>query len=292
MYKLIALCCCLLVGITACLAQARKKAAINDGKSLLWKISGKGLKKPSYLFGTLHVICPDEYVWTSAMQKALKASDKVAFEMDMDDPALQGQVASGMMMKDGKKLKDYYSEEEYNRLSAVAVKNGIPLAMMQNLNPFAIISFLYMKATTCQVPDSYEGNIMKIAQEDDKEIVGLESLQEQLKVINGMNADTVARQVLKIADDLDSFKITYREMLTLYKKQDLPELHKMFLESPDYKDDLDLLLYDRNRSWVPIIGDLAKEQSTFFAVGAGHLWGDDGVIDLLRKEGYTVEALR
>lgn len=292
MYKLIALCCSLLVGITVCVAQARKKTRVTDGKSLLWKISGKDLKKPSYLFGTLHVICPDEYVWTSAMQKALKASDKVAFEMDMDDPALQGQVASGMMLKDGKKLKDYYSEEEYSRLSAIAQKNGIPLAMMQHLNPFAIISFLYMKATTCQVPDSYEGNIMKIAQEDDKEIVGLESLQEQLKVIEGLNADTVARQVLKIADDLDSFKTTYSEMLALYKKQDLPALHKVFLESPDYKDELDLLLYDRNRNWVPIIADLAKEQATFFAVGAGHLWGDDGVIDLLQKQGYTVEALK
>lgn len=294
MIKSIALVCSALLISALCYAQKtkRKEQVVDDGKSLLWKITGNGLTKPSYIFGTIHIICPDDYVWTPTMQYALKQSEQVVFEMDMDDPSLQAQMTKGMMTKDGKKLKDYYTEEEYKRLNDVAVKNGIPLAMLQNIEPFGLISFLYMKASSCQIPDSYEGNIMKLAQKDDKEILGLESLDEQLKVIDGMDNDSIAKQVLKIVDDLDSFKITFQSMLTLYKKQDLPALHNLFLESPDYKDDLDALLYSRNKKWVPIMSSLAEAKPTFFAVGAGHLWGQDGVIDLLQKSGYTLTAIK
>jgi uncharacterized protein YbaP (TraB family) len=288
MFRLITFCCTMLVGVTALFAQNATRSSDTNNKSLLWKITGKGLKKPSYLFGTIHIICSADYVWTPAMEKALSESSKVAFEMDMDDPTLQTQMTAGMMLPEGKKLKDFYTEEEYKKLNDFAGKNGLPLQMMQQFSPFALISFLYMKALTCPVPSSYEGNITGIAQEQKKEIVGLETVQEQMKVIETMNADSVAQSVLKITDDIDSFKLTFSQMLDVYKKQDLPALYKLFLESPDYKDDLQSLLFDRNKKWVPAISKLAQQQSTFVAVGAGHLWGDKGVITLLRKEGYTV----
>lgn len=156
MYKFLALACCLILGVQVSTAQTgRKKTPVNN-KSLLWKISGNGLKEATYLFGTLHVICPDDYVWTPAMQKALDACDKVAFEMDMDDPSLQSKMASGMMLKNGKTLKDFYTEEEYKKLTAVAAQNNIPIQMMQSFKPFALVSFLYLKAVACSLPDSYE----------------------------------------------------------------------------------------------------------------------------------------
>lgn len=288
MYKLITFCCSLLVGFTSLFAQTTTKAVTDNNKSLLWKITGKGLKKPSYLFGTIHIICNADYVWTPAMQKALQESKTVAFEMDMDDPTLQTQMSSGMMLANGKTLKDFYTDEEYKRLSDFAAKNEVPLQMMQQFSPFALVSFLYLKVVTCPVPASYEGNITGLAKEQDKEIVGLETVQEQMKVIENMDIDSIAHSVLKIAEHIDSFKYTYNEMLQVYKKQDLPALYRLFLESPDYKDDLQSLLFDRNKKWVPAIVTLAKAQSTFIAVGAGHLWGDEGVISLLRKEGYTV----
>lgn len=290
MYRSIVFCCALLIGALACFAQG-KKTSVNN-KSLLWKISGNGLKKPSYLFGTLHIICPSDYLWTPAMQKALDQSSRVAFEMDMDDPTLQAQMTAGMTLKDGKKLKDFYTEAEYKKLTELSAKNGIPLQLMQNFNPFALVSFLYLKAVACAIPDSYEDKIRKQVQQDDKEIIGLESVNEQVDVIKSMNTDTIAKSVLRIAEDLDSFKTTFNQILAVYKKQDLPALYQLIIESPDYKNDLNTLLFDRNLKWAPVIADLAKEQSTFFAVGAAHLWGDRGVIDLLRKEGYTVEPVR
>ncbi|RYZ48278.1 MAG: TraB/GumN family protein [Sphingobacteriales bacterium] len=292
MYKLITFYCTLLMGITTCFAQSATKSTAAANKSLLWKISGKGLKKPSYLFGTIHMICTADYVWTPAMDKALQSSERVAFEMDMDDPQLQTQMATGLMLKDGKKLKDLYSEADYQKLSAFAAKNGLPLEMMQQYSPFALVSFLYMKALTCPMPASYEGNITGLAQAQKKEILGLETVEEQVAVIEKMNMDSLAGMVLNITNDMDSFKNTFNQILAVYKKQDLPELYKLFLESPDYKDDLNALLFDRNRKWVPAIEKLVGQQSTFVAVGAGHLWGGEGVISLLRQAGYTVEPVK
>lgn len=293
MYKFLMLSCGLLLAAVSCLAQPGKKKTVTDkDRSLLWKVSGNGLGQPTYLFGTLHIICPGDYVWTPAMQQALDASEQVAFEMDMDDPSLQSQMTASMLLKDGKTLKDFYSEEDYKKLTQIAGQQQIPIAMMQQFKPFALISFLYLKAVSCSIPDSYEGNITKLAQAGNKEILGLESVEEQMKAVESMNSDSVAHSILTIAEDLDSFKATYNQMLTVYQQQDLPSLYRLILESPDYKDDLNALLFDRNRKWLPSIIEMATERPTFIAVGAGHLWGDRGVIALLREKGYTVEAVR
>lgn len=289
--KLILLCCSLFLGITLAFAQKNKTKSADGNQSLLWKISGKGLKQPSYLFGTLHIICPSEYLWTDAMQKAFSASKKAVFEMDMDDPTLQSRITAGMMLKNGKTLKDFYTEEEYKQLTDIAAQNQIPLQMMQGFSPFALVSFLYLKAITCTIPDSYEGNITKLAMAQKKEVLGLETVDEQIKVIETMNADTIAKAVLRIASDLDSFKLTYAQMLSVYKTQNLPALYQLIIESPDYKDDLNALLFDRNQKWAPAIALMAKVQPVFVAVGAAHLWGDKGVITLLRQQGYTVEPV-
>lgn len=280
--------CCALLGFSLCYGQKQPAGA---HRSLLWKVSGKDLKNPSYLFGTLHIICPADYVWTPAMASALAASDKVAFEMDMDDPGLQTQLMQGMMLNDGKQLKDFYSAADYEKLKELAGRQGIPLQAMQQFTPFALVSFLYLKAIDCAMPDSYEGHIMKDAQEQDKEVLGLETAAEQLAVIHTMSPDSVAQSVLKIAGDLDSFKNMFGTMLALYKQQDLPALYELIIQSPDYKDDLNALLYERNRKWVPVIVQLSRRQPTFIAVGAGHLWGDQGVIALLRAGGYKVEPV-
>src|ERR1017187_5099181 len=97
-----------------------------DGKSLLWSIYGKQLAKPSYLFGTIHMICIQDYVWTNQMKESLDKCDKVCFEMDMDDPAVMMQVAGGLVDFNGKKLKDYFTAEQYKLLSSY-IKDSLRL---------------------------------------------------------------------------------------------------------------------------------------------------------------------
>jgi len=264
-----------------------------DKDYLLWKISGKDLKSPSYILGTIHLICPEDYIWTDAMQQALSASEKVAFELDMDDPGLQMKVALGMSEQNGKSLKDYFSESEYEQFSEFTQENlGASLSMFDHMKPVALMSMISMKAVDCANPVSYEEKIMELATEADKEIVGLESAEDQLRIFNEMNSDSTAKQLISSLNDWEKMKTQYKELLSFYKKQDMEGLYKMVLDSPDFKDNLDVLLFDRNERWIPKIEDLAKAQSMFFAVGAGHLWGDKGVLHLLRNAGYKVEGVR
>src|SRR6185503_5574869 len=79
----------------------------NRNKSLLWRISGKHLARPSYLFGTMHLICPNDYIWTDKMRKSLAESDKICFEFNINDPSVMTQVANGLIDNSGKKLEDY-----------------------------------------------------------------------------------------------------------------------------------------------------------------------------------------
>lgn len=282
------------LGLISSAAQDKKETKEADKKdaSLLWKISGKNLDAPSWLFGTIHLICPDNYLWTPAMQKAFKSSGKVAFELDMDNPALGTTVSSGMLLKEGKTLKDFFTEADYEKLSAFSEDSlGISLEMFQNMQPFVVMSVLSMKAINCPLPDSYEGNISQMADSAGKEIVGLETAEDQLAIFEKMNKDSMAKQLVEMVDEWDSIKVLYQKMMKSYENQDLAALYEAIISSPDSKGNLNTLLYERNEKWIPEIEKLAGEQATFIAVGAGHLWGDKGLIHLLREEGYTVEPV-
>src|SRR5690554_4097430 len=191
MNKVFVLCSAMIIGFLSCTAKDAKKInGETKEKSLLWSISGNGLEKTSYILGTIHLICPDDYFWTEKMQEAFEASEKVAFELDMDDPALSAQVQSGLVLKDGKKLKDFFTDEEYKKLSDFSQENlGMPLDLLQSYKPFALMSLISMKSASCMIPESYEGNIMKIALEADKEILGLETADDQLAIFDAMNPD-------------------------------------------------------------------------------------------------------
>lgn len=281
------------LSIYVCAAQTKDKQEKMDNDYLLWKISGKDLKVPSFVFGTIHLICPNDFIWTPAMQNALDVSKKVAFELDMDDPSLQSEVATGMILKDGKSLKSYFSDIEYEEIDKfIEAHVGVSLASLDQMKPIALISMLSTKTLDCNSPVSYEEKISEMANQDHKEIIGLETVEDQLEIFNEMDLDSSARQVVRTLTEWDTMKDQYKTMLGFYKKQDLAGLYDMVLESPDFKDNLDVLLFDRNEKWIPKMEDLAKEHAMFFAVGAGHLWGAKGVLQLLRNAGYTVEGVR
>ncbi len=264
-----------------------------DNKSLLWKIEGHGLRAPSYLFGTIHMLCPDDYLWTDAMKKSLAGCRKVCFELDMDDPSVLTEASGGFMSNDGKKLQDYFSTAQWSRLSRIMKDSvGADISQMQMMKPMVLESLLAAKSVDCPFPVSYEGNIMELAQKAKQEVVGLEAVTDQIAVFNTLPDDSVVAMLMQAADSFSKSKTEYAGMLAAYKQQDLPELYRQVSASKELGDNLGVFLDDRNRKWVPRIAKLMTEAPTFFAVGAGHLWGDAGVIALLRKAGYSVSPVR
>ncbi len=272
---------------------AQVPPASRTDKSLLWRVSNKDMNRSSYLFGTIHMICKEDYIWTPAMAQALKSCKEVCFEMDMDDPSLLMQTAAGMIDNSGKKLIDYFTAEQYQKLSRyLADSLSMNIDMFQQMKPAALQTVLSLKDVQCAAPESYETNIMEESKKQKKEITGLEEASEQLALFDDMPVDSVVKDILESIDDHASETKEYNDMVAAYKKQDLPALYRMITESKELGDQLDAFLDKRNQKWIERMVDKMDQNSVFFAVGAGHLWGDNGVITLLRKAGYTVTPVK
>lgn len=251
------------------------------------------MTQPSYLFGTIHVICPADYLWTTKMIAALNESKKVCFEMDLDDPNVMMQVATAMMDKNGKNLKDYFTAEQYDKLARYVKDSlGSDITMFQQFKPVALETLMEGKTAGCDNPVSYEEKIMATAKQGNKEVLGLETPQEQIAVLETIPVDSVIKDVMDVVNNKQQDAGDYDKMISAYKNQDLPALYAILKDSKEMGgNDMKNFLDERNKKWIDRMADKMEQSSVFFAVGAGHLWGTNGVINLLRKAGYKVEPI-
>ncbi|WP_445722483.1 TraB/GumN family protein [Flavobacterium sp.] len=261
--------------------------------SLLWKISGNGLEKPSYLYGTMHAVCETNI--DDKVMKAFDETNQLYLEVDMDDPNLQASMMGGLMMKDGVTITSLITEEEAKKLDAFLQKNiGFSLKMINTFKPFSISSMYIPKLLDCPMK-AVDTELMNISVAQNEEVFGLETIEDQMAVFDKIPYDVQIEELLKSAEtDLKKDKEEMKKMLTIYKSEDI-EAMLAFTKESENKLALDFeeeLLINRNQNWIPIISKVAKEKPTFFGVGVGHLAGDKGVIKLLRKKGFKVEAVK
>ena len=160
------------------------------------------------------------------------------------------------------------------------------------MKPVVIETILMSKSVACPMPVSYEANIMEEAKKQGKKIIGLEAAQEQLEVLNTVPDDSVVAGIMQMTDSFSASHTEYANMLAAYRRQDLPALDSLINSSKEFGDDLGAFLDDRNKKWIPRMAGIMQRGPVFFAVGAGHLSGKNGVIALLRKAGYTVDAVK
>ena len=170
----------------------------------------------------------------------------------------------------------------------------MPLAMFSKMKPFGIMSFAILKYIDCngKMPISYEEKLMGQAIERNLKVSGLETIEDQMKIFDDLPKDSIAKMVMASVTDTQKNKNIFQTMMNAYLAQDLDVLYNEIVRSPEYEAHLTALLYERNLKWIPLIMTAAKEKPTFFAVGAGHLPGEKGVLALLRKQGYKVEPVK
>ena len=285
-------CCIFFFG---CKSQSNKSLAKknNDNNTLLWQVSGKYLKKPSYLFGTFHLLCKDDIKFSEQLKNSLRTADEVYMEMDMDDPSTMLSGLLYMNMKDGKKLKDLYTADEYKKVESYFSDSlGMPMMMFQSIKPYFLVAMLYPKMMNCNTASGVEEELMKLSKENKKEIKGLETMQFQASVFDSIPYEWQAKELLKNIDSFSIYKKEFDTMILEYKDQQLSAMEKLLAKSEFGSDKYeDILLTKRNINWVDQLKSIMQKESVFVAVGAGHLVGEKGLISLLRKEGYTVEPL-
>ena len=282
--------------MVCCTAQTKKPhLSINkDENTLLWQINGNGLQKPSYLFGTFHLMCKDDIQFSNQLKTALDNSATMYMELDMDDPGLMMSGIMLMTMKGGKKLADFYSTDEYKKIE-IFFKDSMsaPLSFLQTMKPYMLLALLYPKMMPCKTVSGVEEELMKLAKSQKKEIKGLETMEQQAAVFDSIPYEEQAKELLKSIDSMELNKKNFYSMMRVYKSQRLSSIEALFSKSEfGMQNHEDILLNKRNVNWVEQLDSISKKENVFIAVGAGHLVGANGLIALLRKKGYKLLPLQ
>lgn len=261
-------------------------------KSLLWKISGKELTSPSYIFGTMHAICMEDYFFTEAMTNAFESTAQLVLEVNLGEVIAGEEFQENMLLSNGKTLSDFFeNQDQYNDFVArLRAQSEIDAESFKAFKPFVLISAISMKGFACPTTASYEVNLLDMAKQKGNTIKGLETMDSQLAIFDRMS-DMDIRNLLMESLNEGLKNQSDRQLIEAYKQQDISALYKMMSNSPEIKGHEKELLIDRNANWVKQLPQLMKEQSSFVAVGAAHLPGDNGVLNLLKKAGYKVEAV-
>lgn len=277
------------------------KAAVNATDTLpdalLWKIEHKDLAQPSYLFGTIHIIPEGDYFYPVGFEDAFRKSEKVIFEIDMDDMSDMGSLMgmmSGLMMQDGMTLKKLYTADEYKDVSGYFEALGMPMFLLENVKPMflSMLTEVNMDPAAMDMENikSYEMELYDMANNDGKKVGGLETMEYQLSLFDSISYQEQADMLLEAVRGTSGEDDQLDETIELYKSQNIEGMVAMVESavadgSGDYER---FLLHNRNRNWIPLMKRKMQNSTVFFAVGAGHLGGPQGVIRLLMKEGYTL----
>jgi uncharacterized protein YbaP (TraB family) len=260
-----------------------------DNKSLLWEVSGNGLEKPSYVFGTIHMICQDDYIMTETIQNTLKNVDAYYAEINFGDPNSTALLQQSMISETP--LSSRLDADKYTLLKQLLKEQvDLDIAQFENLSDAAIVSMITYKSFPCTDFKMYEMEFLQAAMKQQKQLGGLETIEEQMEILSKSLGSNAAIEML---NDLkkDGFKTT-KEMITLYKAQDIQGLYNYMKKSSYMTDDVyNEILTKRNHNWVKNMPKLMNKQSIFFAVGAAHLSGNDGVLKLLKEAGYSIKAV-
>jgi uncharacterized protein len=302
---------CSLCFISAAIAQGNKSTSPNSNGSstagtqtaaatvplentLLWEISGNGLANSSYLFGTMHILCAEDAKLSDNLKRIIKDADLIYFEIDMDNMMEMLGALKYLKMNDNKKLSDLLTPEEYQRVKGYfsANKSPMPFALMESFKPFFISSLISEQKMACEVKEGMEQAIIKESKQYNKEIKGLESVAFQASVFDSIPYEQQAKELVKSIDSLDKNSALAQELLSVYKSQDLKKIEELTSrEEGGISAFMDLLLYNRNTDWAQKMNGIMQSKNVLFAVGAAHLPGERGVINLLRKRGFSVKPV-
>lgn len=295
---------CLLVVFALFLSSCATKR-ISDSKplekTLLWEITGKGIKQPSYIFGTIHLIDSDAYFLPDGTMRALENAEKVIFEIDMNEmndmSALMGMMGK-IFMKDNQTLKDLLSDEDYQLVREHFQSLGLPVFMLERMKPMFLSVFANGDMDPSGLQNgkmkSYEMEFLSLCNSMKKETGGLESIDFQISLFDDIPYKTQANMLVSGIKGVKSgFSTSVDDLAALYTSQDIDSMAEMISTESGEMDGIeDKLVIKRNQNWIAPILQESRKQPTFFAVGAGHLGGKNGVIRLLRKAGVKVKPLK
>ncbi|MNQ60948.1 TraB family protein [compost metagenome] len=265
--------------------QAQTKSSKLEN-SLLWEVSGNGLSKPSYLYGTVHMICGGDYFLSEKTKKAFEASNKLVLEINFADP---NEMADMQKMAMGKEpLSKKLNPEQLAKLDAILKKTtGMAVQQVDSFSLMTVMSLISMKTFGCTDIKLYEMEFIEQAKKRNIIIGGLETVKSQFAMFDSAYSNDEMITMLSESTSEETAKL-----VASYKSENIEGLYDITTDEKFTSDKTKKIMLDnRNNNWVKNMPELMKKESVFFAVGAAHLGGEEGVINLLRKSGYSVKPI-
>lgn len=265
--------------------------------SLLWKISGNGLQKPSYLFGTMHTSDKKVLGMSNAAMPYFAEVSAYAMELDPKE-SFNMSLISKLMMGKGHSLKAMIPEREYQILDSIVKKQvGFSLKLFDNIAPIYVMTILQTAGIESgdsaekgeQVLDLY---FYEQAKKEKKKTMGIEKVDEQLDALNSLSYQEQADMLVEELRKYESNEDIMKDMVRYYLDQNLDSLLMLNDKEPMPEKFYKALVTDRNRRMANRLADFMEKQQLFIAIGALHLPGEKGVIQLLRKKGFIVEPVK
>jgi len=257
---------------------------------LLWKISGKNLKEPSYLFGTIHITDERVFGFDSLFNKAFESCDAYAMELLLDEID-EADLREAMLLKEGK-VTDYLTKEEELVLDSVLkVKTGMGLMAYSKMKPFFIYSQLIQADMNKDMGEALDMHLLLRARKEGKLTFGIEKPTEQFAAVDQITIEEQLSLIFKQIEEGSGSGNEMDDLIEAYLAAGLQKFLELTADTTLPANFNKAFLIDRNIVMAKRIIKISKQQSTFHAIGAAHLPGPNGVIALLRKKGYTVEPV-
>lgn len=281
----------LLMGLFPPVANAQQTPGI------FYQVTRKGLKDTSYLFGTYHLVKNSYLDELPAVQQAFKNAKGIVVEIVMDTAAVRRASAAGMMQQN---LSDLLEPSFRDTLDKELKSIGAGVDQLNNYKPMNVVltlSIVNLMKNNGQTLQKYTGlpldaYFARAGAQGGKSITALETIEEQMDVL--FNGTSIEAQL----EGLRSFIRNKNEMVSLGNELvkgwfagDLTRMHMLYEKTLALSGEEDRLLKARNLNWMKVLPHLINKQSQFIAVGALHLGGSSGLVELLRKKGYTVTAV-
>ena len=279
---------------------------------ILYRISGKGLKSPSYIVGTYH-LAPSSFADSiPGMRQAVEQTNQVCGELDMMDafkPENTAKLLKAQMLPEGTTLSSLLTAEQLERLNALLLdvmgsnlNDETFAAQMDKMTPAALSTTLslqsYIKRTESFNPMELIDNYFQmLALQNGKAIKGFETVDFQMGILFGESLEKQVNDLMCMVDHFEETDEMVNRITTAYFSQNLKQIEDAMEEESKVEcgttdEDEDRLINNRNSNWLEMMPSMMAEQPTLFVVGAGHLCGEKGVLRLLEKAGYTVEGVK
>lgn len=269
-----------------------------DAKSLLYKVGSAS--STVYILGSIHLAKPEIYPLDTVIEQAYKRSDVLVVELDAESQesmiAMQTAMAQLGMYPNGKSLQTELSAQTYKQLQTYAVKSGLALHMLEQMRPWVVmlqLSVMEMMRLGYSPELGIDKHFVDQAKRDSKRMMALETIEEQMALLSRDDKTYQDKLLRYTLESMSEMEPMLNKLSHSWKNGDTKTIEKMFLltmqDDPSLNDIYDALITKRNYMMTKKIqGFLKTKKDYFVVVGAGHVIGKEGIVDLLQQRGYKV----